>query len=88
MQSRKGSTTRVPHSSVVQPLSGLRNQGTALKMASDREMLSQYIQEKEDNVASVLERLGWEKEYLEENVRIANNVKADARIQSSACSVI
>lgn len=60
----------------------------ALKMASDREMLSQYIQEKEDYVASVLERLGWEKEYLEENVRIASNVKADARIQSSACSVI
>ena len=56
-------------------------------MASDREMLSQYIQEKEDYVASVLERLGWEKEYLEENVRIASNVKADARIQSSACSV-
>ena len=45
-------------------------------MASDHEALSRYIQEKEDFVASVLERLRWTKEYLGENVRLAKVVRA------------
>lgn len=42
-------------------------------MASDYEVLALYIQEKEGYIDSVLERLGWDKECLEENVRAAEN---------------
>lgn len=44
-------------------------------MESDYEVLSQYIQEKQDYVDSVIERLGWKKEYIVENVRAANNFR-------------
>lgn len=51
-------------------------------MASDYEVLALYIQEKEGYIDSVLERLGWDKAYLEENVRAAENF---IMRESSAC---
>jgi len=58
---------------------GLRNWvASGTKMESDYEasyeVLSQYIQEKQDYVDSVIERLGWKKEHIVENVRAANNL--------------
>lgn len=44
-------------------------------MESDCEVLSRYIQEKQDYVDSVIERLGWNKEYIVENVRATNNCR-------------